>query len=109
MTSAPRSASSMVQYGPASTRLKSATSSPASGPVGLLTVSSSGRVEVGQGERPVLVHREARVVGNLPEVAVRVGEVAGVTAVEGLAGRSGYRRAGVPGGVEYVVEQGRGG
>src|SRR5215472_6097842 len=32
ITSAPRSASSIVQYGPASTREKSATSSPDSGP-----------------------------------------------------------------------------
>src|SRR5215475_12477744 len=32
MTSAPRSASIIVQYGPASTREKSATSRPASGP-----------------------------------------------------------------------------
>src|SRR5690625_3128157 len=33
MTMAPMSASSMVQYGPARTRLRSATTTPASGPV----------------------------------------------------------------------------
>ena len=53
-----------------------------------------GGAEVGQGERAVRVEGEAGVPGDLPDVAVRVAEVAGVAAVEGLPGRLGYLGSG---------------
>ena len=40
----------------------------------------------------MLVEREARVVGDLPDVAVRIGEARRVPSVERLAGRSCQRR-----------------
>src|ERR1700750_1173641 len=55
-------------------------------------------------ERAVVLEGEARVVGDLPHVAVEVGEVPGVAAVEGLGGGFGDRRAGRLGGGEDRVD-----
>src|SRR4030081_3323241 len=48
--------------------------------------------EVGHSDGAVLVEREARVVGDLPDVALRIGEVRRVTPIERLAGWSCHRR-----------------
>src|SRR3954470_5761018 len=56
-----------------------------------------GRAEVRKRQRAVRAEREAGIVRDLPEVAVRVGEIAGVPAVAGLrrrlsdAGARGFR------------------
>jgi hypothetical protein len=68
----------------------------------------AARSEVRQDQRAVLGEREARVVGDLPEMPVEVGEVTGVAAVEGLAGGSGDRRPGRGGRVHHRVDLGRG-
>src|SRR5215470_13226330 len=48
------------------------------------------RAEVGNRDRAIRAQREARVVGDLPDVAVWIPEAAGVTAVEGLPRRLRY-------------------
>src|ERR1700761_200368 len=57
-----------------------------------------------QNEGAVFAQREARVVGDLPEVAIEVGEVPGVATVEGLGGGLGDRRPGRDGRREHLVD-----
>src|SRR5215470_11346688 len=63
-----------------------------------------GGAEVGEGEGAVRVEGEAGVPGDLPDVAVRVAEVAGVAAVEGLPGGPDYLGAGGGRGLQRRVD-----
>ncbi|HET7719319.1 MAG TPA: hypothetical protein VFK43_05075, partial [Acidimicrobiales bacterium] len=60
--------------------------------------------EVGEDERAVVGQGEAGVVGDLPDVAVGVGEAGRVPAVERLARRPGHNRAGPLGGDHDLVD-----
>src|SRR5690606_34469327 len=64
----------------------------------------SAAAEVGHDQRPVLGEGDARVVRDLPGVAARFGEAAGVPAVEGLRRRPRHRRAGLRGGRHDLVD-----